>query len=175
MWPHWSTPFTNSVRPITADACEWCSLDPAARAPGYVIRSSGAVITHCFAGKWRYLLLRVYSYWDFPKGVVEKGENSLAAACREISEETSLNDLDFPWGTEYRETAPYRHGKIARYYLCRSRTAAVSLPVNPEIGRPEHDEYRWLSYNGCRKLLVPRLIPVIEWAHALTGDHCEAD
>ena len=44
---------------------------------------------------WRVLLLRVYNYWDCPKGVVEPGEDPLATARREVREETTLDDLDF--------------------------------------------------------------------------------
>jgi 8-oxo-dGTP pyrophosphatase MutT (NUDIX family) len=63
---------------------------------------------------WLFLLLRAYRNWDFPKGVVEPGEDPLAAARREVREETLIRDLQFTWGEEYRETAPYSNNKIAR-------------------------------------------------------------
>ena len=44
---------------------------------------------------WRVLLLRVYNYWDCPKGVVEAGEDPLVAARREVREETTIEELDF--------------------------------------------------------------------------------
>jgi len=31
---------------------------------------------------WRFLLLRAFNHWDFPKGMVETGEEPLAAAIR---------------------------------------------------------------------------------------------
>ena len=47
---------------------------------------------------WRVLLLRVYNYWDCPKGMVEPGEDPLATARREVAEETGIEDLEFRWG-----------------------------------------------------------------------------
>ncbi len=32
------------------------------------ILSAGVIIVRYFDAGWRYLLLRVYDYWDFPKG-----------------------------------------------------------------------------------------------------------
>ncbi|MBI5783590.1 MAG: NUDIX domain-containing protein, partial [Gammaproteobacteria bacterium] len=41
--------------------------------------SAGVVIIRRFDDKYRYLLLRVRDYWDFPKGMVDPGEDPLAA------------------------------------------------------------------------------------------------
>jgi bis(5'-nucleosidyl)-tetraphosphatase len=128
--------------------------------------AAGAVVVRRVDGEPRYLLLRVYNYWDFPKGGVAAGEEPLAAARREVEEETTLADLRFPWGEVYRETPPYSRGKVARYYLAESLAAAVRLPVSPELGRPEHHEFRWLSYAEAGRLLGERLRPILDWAHA---------
>jgi len=77
------------------------------------ILSAGVVVVSRVDVHWRVLLLRVYNYWDFPKGVVEPGEDPLAAARREVREETSLTELDFHWGEDFFETAPYSNNKIA--------------------------------------------------------------
>jgi len=116
-----------------------------------------------------YLLLRCYDYWDFPKGMVEAGESPISAACREVREETSITELEFSWGQTFIETEPYGRGKVARYYLASTPGQKIELPVNPQLGRPEHDEFRWLNYHGARALLVPRLVHVLDWAHALSG------
>ncbi len=79
--------------------------------------SAGMVVTHQLNHECRYLLLRAYNYWDFPKGIVEPTEVPFEAARREVEEETSLRNLDFPWGQVFRETEPYGAGKVARYYL----------------------------------------------------------
>ncbi|RMD69747.1 MAG: NUDIX domain-containing protein [Gammaproteobacteria bacterium] len=129
--------------------------------------SAGVIVVRRENGEWRYLLLRAYNYWDFPKGIVEPGEDPLQAAIREVKEETGIEDLVFRWGYDYRETPPYGKGKVARYYVAETRTRKVILPVSPELGRPEHDEYRWVSYEEARRLLSPRVVPILDWAHRL--------
>lgn len=126
--------------------------------------SAGVIIARSFDDAWRYLVLRVYNYWDFPKGEVEPGEDPIDTAVREVREETTLEDLRFRWGREFRETPPYRGGKIARYYLAESRSGDVDLPVSEELGRPEHDEFRWMGYESARELLAERVRPILDWA-----------
>ena len=131
------------------------------------VLSAGAVIVRRFDDRYRYLLLRVRDYWDFPKGMVEPGEDPLAAAIRETEEETTLTGLDFRWGHEFIETEPYGKNKIARYYLAESKTGEVNLPVSAELGHPEHDEFCWLDYEAARPLLVPRVLTILDWARKI--------
>lgn len=132
--------------------------------------SAGVIVVRVLDSQPHYLLLRAYSYWDFPKGIVEEGESPLAAAVREVAEETTISNLVFTWGEVYRETAPYGKGKIARYYIAESAQGEVELPVSPELGCPEHDEYRWLPYREARGLLNDRLRPILAWSHeVVTG------
>lgn len=88
----------------------------------------------------------------------------MAAALREVREETTLDDLQFLWGEDFVETGPYSRGKIARYYLARTCRADVSLPVNPELGRPEHAEFLWVDIEQARSLTTERLAAVLDWA-----------
>lgn len=100
--------------------------------------------------------------------MVEPGEDPLAAALRETREETTLTDLKFTWGTDFKETAPYNHGrKVARYYIAESASSHVDLPVSLEIGRPEHDEFRWCAYAEAHGLVSPRVARILDWANAL--------
>jgi len=117
------------------------------------------------AQSYHYLLLRAYQHWDFPKGMVEAGEQPFDAALREVREESTICDLEFPWGKEFLDTGPYGRGKVARYYLGLTHQRQVDLPINPEIGRPEHEEYRWVSYQEAKKLVTPRVRTVLEWAN----------
>jgi bis(5'-nucleosidyl)-tetraphosphatase len=57
-------------------------------------RSAGFVLfrVHPESGLREYLLLDYGRHWDFPKGHLEKGENDLAAALRELREETGIGD-----------------------------------------------------------------------------------
>lgn len=112
----------------------------------------------------RFLLLRAFSHWDFPKGLMEKGEDPRQAALREVREETTLDDLAFPWGDEYFETGPYSRGKVARYYLAETRREDVAILPNPKTGAAEHVEYRWCSLAEARRLTAPRVREVICWA-----------
>ncbi len=133
--------------------------------------SAGVVVVRRPAGRREYLILRSYKHWDFPKGEVEPGEEPRTAAEREAEEEASLRDLAFSWGASWRETEPYRGRgglKVARYYLAEAPAdVAVDLPVNPELGHPEHHELRWLPRAEAAALLPPRLRPVLEWADTL--------
>jgi 8-oxo-dGTP pyrophosphatase MutT (NUDIX family) len=133
-------------------------------------RSAGVVVVRRIEGQWRYLVLRAYRNWDFPKGLVEAGEDALHTAIRETEEETGLRDLAFSWGQDFRETEPYAGGKVARYYLAQSPAGTVFLPVSPELGRPEHHEYRWLAWNEARRLLPTRLGPILDWARLRIED-----
>jgi len=127
-------------------------------------RAAGAVVFRRTPRGVRFLVLRAFKNWDFPKGLVEAGEDQLACAKREVAEETGLTELDWPFGDEHRETVPYANQKIARYYLAETEEVEIELPVSPELGRPEHHEYRWVSHDEAEDLLPPRLAGVLEWA-----------
>jgi 8-oxo-dGTP pyrophosphatase MutT (NUDIX family) len=127
-------------------------------------RSAGVALVRRFDDEVRYLVLRCYGYWDFPKGELEPGEDPLSAARRETVEETGLRDLVFPWGHGFIETPPYGQGKVARYYLAESPAGEVELPVNPELEAPEHHEYRWVTCDEAQFLLNDRLKVVLDWA-----------
>lgn len=131
--------------------------------------SAGVVVLRRGPVGWLFLMLRAYRNWDFPKGVVEPGEDPLAAARREVREETLIADLEFDWGEVYRETGPYGRRKIARYYLAATHVEKITLPVSPELGRPEHDEWRWVDRDRALFLASTRLQPVVRWAAETIG------
>ncbi|MFZ0501572.1 MAG: NUDIX domain-containing protein [Steroidobacteraceae bacterium] len=131
--------------------------------------SAGVAVVRRSAPGWLFLLLRAYRNWDFPKGMVEAGEDPLAAARREVREETLIEDLEFNWGEVYQETGPYGKRKIARYYLAATRTEKITLPVSLELGRPEHDEWRWVDRDTALSLVSARLQPIVNWAAAAVG------
>lgn len=127
--------------------------------------SAGVVVARAVEEGWLLLVLRSWQNWDFPKGMVEAGETPLQAAVRETEEETGISGLDFRWGHDFLEVGPYgSRRKVARYYLAETREQEVLLPVSPELGRPEHDEWRWVTPERARQLLPPRLQPVLNWA-----------
>ena len=134
------------------------------------ILSAGVVVARRAEDGWRVLLLRVYNYWDCPKGVVEPGEEPLTTARREVLEETGIEDLEFLWGEEFVETPPYSKNKVARYYLAATNSDAIKLSVSPELGAPEHHEFRWVTFDEAEDLLPPRLAIVLEWARETLGE-----
>ncbi len=125
--------------------------------------AAGAVVFRRTEAGVRLLVLRAYKNWDFPKGLVEPGESELDAARRECAEETGLAELDFPFGDAHRDTVPYAGGKVARYFLAETQAETITLPVSPELGRPEHHEWRWVSFEEAEELLPPRLAVVLDW------------
>ena len=127
-------------------------------------RAAGAVVFRRSERGIRLLVLRAYKNWDFPKGLVEPGESELEACKREVQEETGLSALDYPFGDEHKETLPYSGSKVARYYLAETDADKIALPVSPELGRPEHHEYRWVSFDEAEDLLPPRLAIILDWA-----------
>ena len=125
-------------------------------------RAAGAVIFRRSDRGIHLLVLRAYKNWDFPKGLIEPGENELDAAKREVTEETGLADLDYPFGDECKETVPYAGNKVARYYLAQTDAEKIKLS--------EHHEYRWVSFDEAEDLLPPRLAIVLDWAKkTITG------
>lgn len=142
---------------------------PSPMGPRPFALSAGVFVVRRVEGGWRLLVLRAYRNWDFPKGRVEAGETPLDAALRETEEEAGISDLVLRWGEGYCETVPYGRGKVARYYLGETSQSFITLPRSPELGRPEHDEWRWVGFDEAARLLPPRLQPIRAWAKALLG------
>lgn len=127
--------------------------------------SAGVVPVRKVGNGWEFLILRAFNYWDFPKGMVETGEDPWDAAVRELQEETGISNFTTPYGRTYTETEPYGKGKTARYYILEiCETRPIELKPNPITGVIEHHEYRWLPYEGAHYLMVPRVKNVLDWA-----------
>jgi 8-oxo-dGTP pyrophosphatase MutT (NUDIX family) len=131
--------------------------------------SCGIVLAREQGSEWLTLMLRAYSNWDFPKGMCEDGEIPLETASREVDEETGIKDFEFNWGERFIDTGPYNHGKVARYYLAQTDQEHVVMGISPELGRPEHHEYRWMSFDSAYDLSSPRVREVVKWARQVIG------
>lgn len=56
--------------------------------------SAGGIVVRKKSSKWEVLLIRdMNKSWTFPKGLVEKGEESIESAKREIAEEVGIHTL----------------------------------------------------------------------------------
>jgi 8-oxo-dGTP pyrophosphatase MutT (NUDIX family) len=107
-------------------------------------KSAGAVVFH--RGEQIEYLLLLSTYWGFPKGLVERGEDERATARREIREETGLDVtlldgfrvVDEFW---YRRAGQRIH-KQAIYFL------AEAPPRAPKISW-EHEDSVWLAFDDA--------------------------
>ena len=133
------------------------------------ILSCGVVLARETENGWMTLMLRAWHHWDFPKGVRELGEDPLEAAIREVGEETGINAMSFDWGERYFETGPYSRGKIARYFIARTSQQDVVLGPSPDTGEPEHQEWRWVTFDGAYDLGSPRVRQIVQWARQIIG------
>tara|TARA_Y100000034_G_C6904889_1_gene419564 strand:- start:827 stop:1282 length:456 start_codon:yes stop_codon:yes gene_type:complete len=139
-----------------------------------MIQSTGVVVIDWSKTEEpRALCVRAYSNWDFPKGKVDPGETFSEAAIRELEEETSLGvpiDVKLITGLSGLLAAPpvtYGKGsrkKTATYFMgARVSPKKPFLPVSPELGRPENDEYRWVPISQLSQLMPQRLVPVVNF------------
>ena len=131
--------------------------------------SCGVVLARETESGWMTLMLRAWHHWDFPKGMRELGEDPLEAAIREVGEETGIKAMSFEWGERYFETGPYSRGKIARYFIARTSHEDVVLGPSPDTGEPEHQEWRWVSFDEAYDLGSPRVRQSVQWARQIIG------
>lgn len=116
------------------------------------VKSAGAVVFYKEKnGEIKFLLLKHREdYWNFPKGLVEKGETEIATARREIAEETGLKKIKiipgFKGWYKYFFRAPKDYRKIEQrgktfmkiviFYLVQSLNRDVKISF-------EHQDYGW--------------------------------
>jgi len=122
-------------------------------------KSAGAVIFRRENDKMEYLLLHYPSstkapkeYWDFPKGIIEKGEKIEGTARREIKEETGIEDIKFVEG--FKEWIKYFFKlkgknifKIVTFLLAETKEKEVKISW-------EHTGYKWLPYEKALEQLT---------------------
>lgn len=98
--------------------------------------SAGGVVVGKTGRSWTVLLLKdMNGNWTFPKGLIEKGEEPVAAAQREVEEEVGIKNLRL-----LREFPPiqymyYREGlikKTVHYFLFESTGKSVLKPQKEE-------------------------------------------
>jgi bis(5'-nucleosidyl)-tetraphosphatase len=126
-------------------------------------RSAGAVIFSIKEIKSISYLLLQYSagHWDFSKGNIEDSEDESQAACREIREETGIENLEFLDGFKWKVQYYYRreqklvHKEVV-FFLAKTDSQKVILSN-------EHTAYLWndydkalakLTYKSAKDILV---------------------
>ena len=107
--------------------------------------SAGAIVYKVDKGVKILFLISPKKNLDIPKGHIEKGENSIEAAKREIKEETGL-DVDFIPYFEYRNK--YFFSENGERILKRVNVYLANVSKSAKIRiSEEHIGYKWLSYN----------------------------
>lgn len=132
-----------------------------------VEKSAGVIIFYIEEnGKAKYLLLKHKpDSWDFPKGLVEKGEKLEDAAIRECKEETGIEIKELAPGFKetikfffkvkfkYQIERGFNMGQIVlkfvTYFLAQAETKNVKISF-------EHEGYEWLSFEEITKRLKKR-------------------
>lgn len=118
----------------------------------------------------KYLLLyRRGTYWNFPKGKFEEGENDLTAALRELSEETGIEEKDLSLVPGFKTQLRYNF-KIGdeRIYdtviLYLAETEKADVVISPR----EHSGYAWFLMTDAMKVIGTKYVGtkrVLKQAH----------
>ncbi|CAN2174853.1 Ap6A_hydrolase domain containing protein [Candidatus Nanopelagicaceae bacterium] len=89
-----------------------------------------------------------YDDWSFPKGKVDDGESPIAAAYREVKEETGVDAI---FG-QYLGTTSYKvdeNKKKVKYWMARAKADAAPFVPNAEV-----DKIEWVDSKTARHFLT---------------------
>lgn len=103
-------------------------------------------------------------HWDFPKGHLEKREETLDAVRREVKEETGLTRLHIIPG--FKVTIRYfvnydnqKRLKFVAFFLAETRQKKVTISW-------EHQDFAWLPFEeACERLTYANAKKVLTSAH----------
>ncbi|MFC1842871.1 bis(5'-nucleosyl)-tetraphosphatase [Candidatus Dependentiae bacterium] len=115
--------------------------------------SAGVVVYFKRKDKMEYLLLNyAQGHWGFPKGKIEKGEEKLEAATRELYEEAKLKvEIHDGFEHSFEYFFKDKEGELAKkkayFFVGKSKTKHVALSH-------EHVGFEWLSYDDAIQKLT---------------------
>jgi bis(5'-nucleosidyl)-tetraphosphatase len=144
-------------------------------------RSAGFVIFRAADGGLReYLLLDYGRHWDFVKGHVEKGEDDLTTAIRELREETGITDVSVVPGFHHEVAYFFRdrkkgliHKKVV-FFLGRTGSTPDAIVLSHE-----HEGYEFLPFEvAVKRLTFPTARQVLKLAEqqaAVTPSNVQGD
>jgi 8-oxo-(d)GTP phosphatase len=145
------------------------------------IRAAGALLRRAAAGGDELALIHRVKYgdWTFPKGKLEPGEHVLAAAVREVAEETGVRVV---LGRRLSQVSYDSNGrsKLVDYWAARpapgaSTTFVPNVEVDELDWEPVPTARRKLSYGHDAQLLTELMagpsdtVPVVLLRHASAG------
>jgi predicted NUDIX family NTP pyrophosphohydrolase len=153
-------------------------------------RSAGILLYRCRAGALEVLLAhpggpfwarRDEGAWTVPKGLVEPDEDLLAAARRELHEETGL-DLDVQVDAQLLPLGEVRlpSGKVVVAWAFEHDCDPATLHSNeieiewpPRSGRrlriPEVDRFEYFGLDAAARKMAPAQVPFLERLRAALG------
>lgn len=102
-------------------------------------------------GKLLLVRERGAKHWSLPGGGMKKGEDPVAAACRELDEETKLTAISATYLFHYESLSQHHH-------VCLLAAEGKVELLKEEIG-----DYRW--WDGKNQLpIIPSAVEIIGWA-----------
>ena len=128
-------------------------------------RSAGFVVYRPTPSGPEYLVLDYGRHWDFPKGHLESGEDDLAAALRELQEETGIADV---------KILPDFHQEITYFFRDRKKglirkTVAFFVGAIGEcdiVLSREHEGFEFLPFDrALKRVTYPNARQVLKLAH----------
>jgi 8-oxo-dGTP pyrophosphatase MutT (NUDIX family) len=135
--------------------------------------SAGGIVYRLEHGEPVFLLIRdSYQNWGFPKGHLEGEEAPLAAAVREVAEETGVAELEVRGEIDTIDWYFRFHGrlihKVCSFFLMES-ASDETCPQRAE----GITACRWVPYDEAAKLIsYANARRVLERARAMIVDRC---
>lgn len=116
--------------------------------------SAGIIVFKKIKNDIHYLILHYESgHWDFPKGHIEKGEDEIEAARRELKEETGIEDIELL--KKFKESIFYffrdeKKNLIRKeviFFLAKTEEKKVRLSF-------EHKGFIWLPFKNAYEMIT---------------------
>jgi 8-oxo-dGTP pyrophosphatase MutT (NUDIX family) len=111
------------------------------------LHASGFLVFRRHPTGWKFLLLRHADRWDLPKGLVEPAETPLAAAFRELQEETGIPATavrvvpDFQFTHRYQIPGPQGQPVVKQLTIF-----LAVIEAEPTLVLTEHLGFQWFDW-----------------------------
>jgi len=125
------------------------------------VRAAGCVVWRYGSDEAEVLVVHRprWNDWSFPKGKLDPGEKAIAAAAREVEEETGLRVRLGPRLRDDHYTISSGQSKVVSYWIAQPPRNADITRYEPNA---EIDQVVWLSLSKARKTLsYPRDVELL--------------